>query len=94
MSTLKILQYRFYRYAAWPHIVDAKQGADEYTAALYWLQTTLKKSQFRINYDKNSFKWFPNSVTFISYHFKDSRDLLAFKLRFNLHVDHCEFGRN
>ena len=59
MPTLKILHYKYHRYAAWPHIVYAKQGADEYIAALYWLQTTLKKSQFRINHDKNSFAWFP-----------------------------------
>lgn len=89
MPTLKILHYKHHKYAAWPHIVYAKQGADEYIAALYWLQTTLKKSQFRINHDKNSFAWFPHSLTYISYHFKHSGDLLAFKLRFNLHVDQC-----
>ena len=84
MTKLKVIQYRSFKYTRWPHAVFTIHSRSEYVSILFWLKCYLKESQYRVNYDRNAFKWFPNSVTHISYHFKDSGDLLAMKLKFGI----------
>ena len=84
MSRLKALHYRSFKYTRWPHSVTSMRAIDEHCNIVFWLLTNLKKSNYRINYDRRSFKWFPQSRAYVSYHFKYSEDLVIFRLRFNV----------
>jgi hypothetical protein len=84
MSKFRIPQYRYFKYAKWPHAVLTIQQRSEYVDVLFWLKINLKESQYRINYVKDQHQMFPNAITQVGYHFKDSTDLLAMKLKFNI----------
>ena len=84
MAKIRIWQHRYFKYTAWPYSVTCYFKREQHGDATCWFLTTLKKSHYRINYDRNMFKWYPNSVCMIDYHFKYEEDVTAFKLRFGL----------
>ena len=85
MSKFRISQYRYFKYAKWPHGVITIQDRSQYVAVAFWLDLNLKKSQYRVNYVKDKFYMFPDFPTQVGYHFKDPLDLVALKLKFKLH---------
>lgn len=85
MSKFKILQYRYFKYARWPHVAMTVQTTSQHADVLCWLKANLKESQYRINHSKAVW-YFPNTSRQVGYHFKDSADLLALKLKFDLYA--------
>ena len=84
MSKFKIpQQYRYFKYAKWPHGIITIQDRSQFVAAAFWLKANLKESQYRVNYVRDH-DMFPNALTQVGYHFKDEGDLLVMKLKFNL----------
>jgi hypothetical protein len=82
---IRIPQYRYFKYAKWPHAVIVIQDRSQFVAIAFWLKLNLKESQYRVNYVRTEHHMFPNAATQVGYHFKDSGDLLAMKLKFKLH---------
>jgi hypothetical protein len=82
MAKMKVWQHRCYKYTNWPYTATCFYKMQEHGAVICWLLSTLKKSHYRVNYDRNMFKWYPNSVCMIDYHFKYEADCVAFKLKY------------
>jgi len=81
MAKIRIWQHRCFKYTDWPYTVTCFYKREQHGNVICWLLTTLKKSHYRVNYDRNMFKWYPNSTCMIDYHFKHEADCVAFKLK-------------
>lgn len=82
---IRIPQYRYFKYAKWPHGIITIQDRTRYVDVLFWLKSNLRESQYRVNYVKDEWQMFPNALTQVGYHFKDAADLVVLKLKFKLH---------
>lgn len=82
---IRIPQYRYFKYAKWPHGIITIQDRSQFVAVAFWLKLNLKETQYRINYVKDQHQMFPNAITQVGYHFKDEADLIVLKLKFKLH---------